>query len=792
MSETSPMVAADLRSAVVEILDCTLRDGSYAVDFQFTETTIRRALSGLEQSGVRFIELGHGLGLNAAVRTPHPTRISDARCFRLACEELASASWGMFCIPGIAELDHLRQAVAAGMRFVRVGVDITAVAPAEAFLALAKDLGITAFANLMKTNVLGVDGVTDAVRQCAEYGADAVYLVDSAGGYLPSEVAELFATVAGSVAIPLGFHGHDNLSLANANALAAAGGGAQFVDTTLDGIGRGAGNTVTETFAAALHAKGNRNTYDFRALGELSESVIRPLPRLHDDRTYQLVGGVTRTHSSFFPMIRRCAQIANVDAVELMAAVADIDRVHPTEDVVLAAAIALAAPWSSPLPTALTMPTPDRTGVSMTPTDPVILLVDPADSRNGREYRTAINDLGFRVVPLFTGLLSAPPAGREGEQSLHVGDVDDAIRQIRAAGFDLRAVVPALGASVHLADEIAARLGLPGNDHTLGHARRNKAAMRARAAATGIRVPEFRWVKFIGEIAEAAKDIGFPVIVKQTMGSGSFGVRVVGDTAALDEAITSLVTDRFHQPITEWLVERYVRGREYAVNFYSADGAHRLVDIWEYRQPDDRDYDFPLWDIVQIDTRHPDHARVERFVTRVLDAFGIRRGPSHIEVKCGDDGEVYLIELAARFSGGPAVQMWSRHSDLRPFHDAVECYLGRRPRMIDGEHGFRAVLGSVVIRNDDAPGTLVAVHGVDELAALPGVADVLVEFRPGDHVPITNHNMCIPVSASVHAPDRATVLHTLALARTAVHLEITPTHTLSELTRREVGAAPAQ
>ena len=417
----------------------------------------------------------------------------------------------------------------------------------------------------------------------------------------------------------------------------------------------------------------------------------------------------------------------------------------------------------------------------MEPERPVILLIDPTSTGNGRDYRTAIRDLGFDALSLLTGLSAV--AGRQADpddaMSLQVGDVDDAVddavRQIRAGGFDVRAVVPANGTSLHLADEIAARLGLPGNDPALGWARRNKAAMRVRAAQTGVRVPAFRLVHSLGEVAGAARDIGFPAIVKQTMGTGSFGVHVVGDEAALDEATKASAVDRNDQPVTEWLVERYVRGREYAVNFCSADGDHRLIDIWEYRRPDDRDYDFPLWDIVQIGADHPDYARVERFCRQVLDAFGIRQGPGHIEVKCSGDGDdVHLIELASRFSGGPAVPLWARHSDLRPFHDAVECYLGRRPGMIDGDHGFRAVLGSVVIRNDDAPGTLVAVHGLDELRALPGVADVLVEFHPGDHVPVTNHSMCIPVSASVHGPDRATVLRTLAVAREAVRLEITP------------------
>ncbi|WP_063891061.1 ATP-grasp domain-containing protein [Streptomyces pluripotens] len=413
----------------------------------------------------------------------------------------------------------------------------------------------------------------------------------------------------------------------------------------------------------------------------------------------------------------------------------------------------------------------------MEPKAPVILLIDPCDTGNGRAYRTAISDLGFDALSLFTGLSARAmrQADLDDAMSLRVGDAEDAVRRVRATGFDVRAVVPASGTSLHVADEIAARLGLPGNDPDLGWARRNKVAMRHRAVRTQVRVPEFRLVHSPGEVAAAARGIGFPVIVKQTMGTGSYGVSVISDAADLDETGKVWTVDPSGQPVTEWLVERYVRGREYAVNFCSSDGEHRLIDIWEYRRPDDRDYDFPLWDIVQIDDSHPDHGRVERFCRQALDAFGIRQGPGHIEVKCSGDGDdVYLIELAARFSGGPAVTMWSRHSDLRPFHDAVECFLGRRPGVIDGDHNFTAVLGSVVIRNDDAPGTLVAVHGLDELGALPGVADVLAGFRPGDHVPITDHSLCIPVSASVHGPDRAAVLRTIALARETVRLEITP------------------
>lgn len=332
----------------VQILDCTLRDGSYAVGFKFSERSIVSILTGLENTGIRLIELGHGLGLGAARSLAKPMLVPDERCFEIASSFLDKAGWGMFCIPGLANLSQVRRAAQAGMKFVRIGVDITDVSPAEEFAFLAKDLGLMTFMNLMKTNVLDTGEVISAVQSCAGYGADVVYLVDSSGSYLPNEVADLFEAVSQAVGIPLGFHGHDNLGLANANALAAASGGARYVDSTLDGIGRGAGNTVTESLAAILASQARGAVYDYRALAELSESVVRPLSRLHDDRVYQVVGGLTRTHSSFFPLLAACASRQDVDVFELMAVVAEQERVNPTEALIMEVASTLAARQAVP------------------------------------------------------------------------------------------------------------------------------------------------------------------------------------------------------------------------------------------------------------------------------------------------------------------------------------------------------------------------------------------------------------------------------------------------------------
>ncbi|MET8880678.1 ATP-grasp domain-containing protein [Streptomyces rubiginosohelvolus] len=409
----------------------------------------------------------------------------------------------------------------------------------------------------------------------------------------------------------------------------------------------------------------------------------------------------------------------------------------------------------------------------MTISSPALVLVDPV--RQGRPFKDAARDLGFSVVSLYThDYLASLDGHADGDDlSFYTADPEEALNLVSAAGVDARAVVPCLEAGVYLTDVLAHLLGLPGNDHTLAMARRNKAAMRAHAARAGVRIPEFRLVTSADDIAAAAHEIGFPVIVKPTLGAGSQGVRVYSAPADLEKGRPQVTHDVYREPVREWLVERYVRGREFAVNFFSADGEHRLVDLWEYLRPDDADYDFPLWDIVQAGPDHPDRSRVEEYVRGVLDAFGIRRGPSHTEVKCTADG-VYLIEVGARLSGGPAVDLWMAHGGLRPFHDTIACYLGRRPALLDGPVEFPARFGSSVVHNEQGPGLLVAVHGAEEAAGLPGVDSVELGYAPGEHVPATHDNISIPFSAAVHGSDTDSVLATLAAIRSLVRVETRP------------------
>ncbi|WP_433655077.1 ATP-grasp domain-containing protein [Nocardia sp. CA-128927] len=402
---------------------------------------------------------------------------------------------------------------------------------------------------------------------------------------------------------------------------------------------------------------------------------------------------------------------------------------------------------------------------------PAVVLVDP--TRNGAGYKTAARDLGFTVVSLYTcEYTTAAPDHADGDDlTFYARDPDQAVRVLTEAGLSIRAIVPAMEVSTHLADRIAQLLALPGNDHSLAWARRNKAAMREHARAVGLRIPEFRLVHSAAEIVSAAADIGFPAILKPTASAGSRGVTLLPDAEAVADLDHLETLDAFDVPISEWLVERYIRGREISANYYSFEGEHRLVDMWEYLQPDDRDYDFPIWDNLQLDDTHPEWHRVDEYVRTVLDAFGIERGPSHVEVKCAADG-IYLMEIAARLPGGPMVGMWLEHSEFRPFHDSIRCFLGARPLLFDAPVEFTARCGALAIHNEEGPGTLIAIHGLDVVRDLPGIDEVLVDCRPGDHVPVTRDDLTIPLGFYVSGADSDEVLRTLATIRAEVSLEI--------------------
>ncbi|MEV0597462.1 ATP-grasp domain-containing protein [Nonomuraea cavernae] len=402
--------------------------------------------------------------------------------------------------------------------------------------------------------------------------------------------------------------------------------------------------------------------------------------------------------------------------------------------------------------------------------EPVVVLVDPV--LNGRPFKDACAELGYPVVGVYTiapaslNRMSADHA--DGDAATLYGSEPIALAgRLDSLAPKVHAIIPATEPAVHSAAVLADTRAVPGNPLGTARARRDKRAMRGLAAARGVPVPRYEVVRDLSRLPEAAARIGLPLIVKPATGAGSHNVFLVTDTGRLSAVAGADPCDLFGNPIDEWLVEEYVRGTEYAINTFSHDGRHTILDVWEYRLPGTGDYDNPYWDFVQAE---PDPA-IEKFALSVLDAFEIRLGPCHIEVKTGERGPA-LIEIGARLPGAGIPRLWERHSTFRPYHDTLAVYLGREPAIATAPPRFAARLGMSFIRNDGPPGILCRLAGLDEARRLPGVDTVFQQAQVGDLVPTTRDLGTELVKVHLTAPDGPALTRLIARVRELITVDI--------------------
>src|SRR5687767_13865785 len=105
---------------MVEILDCTIRDGSYVIDGQWSKEEVKALTFELAQNGFPYIEIGNGIGLGAS-RKGVNTILTDEEFATVANEVKGNSKIGFFFIPGVGTKDDIRMAQQNGCDFVRVG-----------------------------------------------------------------------------------------------------------------------------------------------------------------------------------------------------------------------------------------------------------------------------------------------------------------------------------------------------------------------------------------------------------------------------------------------------------------------------------------------------------------------------------------------------------------------------------------------------------------------------------------------------------------------------------------------
>jgi 4-hydroxy 2-oxovalerate aldolase len=309
---------------------------------QYSAGQVAQIAAALDRAGVPVIEVTHGDGLAGSSIQYGFSHTGEMQLISTARQAATQAKLAALLLPGIGTRAELREACERGIEVVRIATQCTEADISQQHFAMAKELGLEAVGFLMMSHMRGPAELADQAALMAGYGADCVYIVDSAGAMLPRDARERVSALKQQLECEVGFHAHNNLGCAVGNTLAAMEAGADQVDGCLRGLGAGAGNAPTELLAAAFDRLGLEHGLDLYALMDAAEYVVAPIMPFQPmaDRE-SLIIGYAGVYSTFLLHAKRLGERFDIDPREILVELGRRGAVAGQEDWILDVAVEL-------------------------------------------------------------------------------------------------------------------------------------------------------------------------------------------------------------------------------------------------------------------------------------------------------------------------------------------------------------------------------------------------------------------------------------------------------------------
>ncbi|HEY9279801.1 MAG TPA: 4-hydroxy-2-oxovalerate aldolase [Eoetvoesiella sp.] len=333
-----------LKGKKILLHDMTLRDGMHPKQHQISLEQMTTIARGLDEAGIPMIEVTHGDGLGgASVNYGFPAH-SDEDYLGAVIPVLKKAKVSALLLPGIGTVDHLNMAHQMGVHCIRVATHCTEADTAEQHISLARKLGMDTVGFLMMSHMNSPEGLVKQAKLMESYGANCIYVTDSAGHLLPDTVKVRLQAVRDALKpeTELGFHGHHNLAMGVANSIAAIEVGADRVDAAAAGLGAGAGNTPMEVLVAVCELMGINTGVDVFKIQDVAEDLVVPIMdfpiRLDRDA---LTLGYAGVYGSFLLFAKRAEKKFGVPAREILVEMGRRGMVGGQEDMIEDTALSL-------------------------------------------------------------------------------------------------------------------------------------------------------------------------------------------------------------------------------------------------------------------------------------------------------------------------------------------------------------------------------------------------------------------------------------------------------------------
>ena len=239
----------------IKVIDCTVRDGGLMNKWQFSDTFVRNVYNALADAAVDYMEIGYlssksafdvkEFGAWKFCQEKDLKKIIGEREKRIKLSAMADI--------GRIELDDIPLASESSLDMIRIACYVNQVDSAIALAHHCMDKGYETAINLMAVSTVGIRELNECLEDLNKSKVPIIYLVDSFGAFYSEDIDALtqkyFERLPGKI---IGAHFHNNQQLAFGNTISAIINGVNFLDATLYGIGRGAGNCPLELLISFL------------------------------------------------------------------------------------------------------------------------------------------------------------------------------------------------------------------------------------------------------------------------------------------------------------------------------------------------------------------------------------------------------------------------------------------------------------------------------------------------------------------------------------------------------------
>lgn len=293
----------------INLLDCTLRDGGYYNNWDFSVELIEDYLKKLSESGIKFIELGfrsldskNYMGPCAHTKDSFIESLKIPRNINIGV--MINASEIISNNPGNTEFINIVSGNKSKIAFVRFACHFNEVEKILPYIALLKNKKIKIMLNLMQITEKSSLEIERITKVISKFNIDVLYFADSMGGLGPEKIGNIVNSLRKHWTKDIGFHAHDNMGKALTNSQHSINLGVSWIDCTVTGMGRGPGNVKTE-YALIEFKDKLKNKFNIAPIIKLINERFTELKKKYNwgPNVYYFLSGLYGIHPTFIQSI---------------------------------------------------------------------------------------------------------------------------------------------------------------------------------------------------------------------------------------------------------------------------------------------------------------------------------------------------------------------------------------------------------------------------------------------------------------------------------------------------------